>query len=126
MNGNASLIHQARISAWHGQPPMSEQDLKDFCRRTYADPDEIRRAELEGRQLRASGARCTCSQCTPDPLGERDRIRVEYANRRRSELEAVGVTDRVKRDQIIDAELLAGAAFQERPVTVTRTTKGSP
>ena len=126
MNTNASLIHQVRISAWHGQPPMSEQDLKDFCRRTYADPAEIRWAELEGRELRASGARCTCSQCMPDPLGERDRIRVEYANRRRSELEAAGITDRVKREQIIDTELLTGAAFQARPVTVTRITKGRP
>lgn len=126
MNGNASFIHQVRIWAWHGLPPMPEQEVKDLSRRIYADPDEIRRAEQEGRELRASGARCTCSQCMPDPLGERDRIRVEYAERRRSELEAAGVTDRAKREQIIDTELQAGAAFQERPVTVTRTTRGRP
>lgn len=124
MNPNVSLIHQIRLDARHGGPPMSDQELREFSRRTFVDPSEVRTAEREGRELRASGARCNCVRCQPDPLNDRERIRHNYAERRREEIEASGITDPAKRERIIKAELSAGGAFQDAPVTITRTTKG--
>lgn len=126
MSANASLIHYIRILARHGLPPMNEEDVIAFSRRNHVHPEAVRAAEKEGRELRAAGARCTCVQCQPDPLNDRERKRRDYAERRRTELEASGVADASQRERLIDAELDAGAAMQAESVTVTRTIRAPP
>lgn len=122
MNIQAEALTHARLNARHGLPPMSPQELEAYCRNNIVEPEAVRMAEKEGRDLRASGARCLCPycECNGDAIGKRERLRHEYEARRHIELQVAGVAAPNKRWRIISTELDAGAALQQGPVNVTR------
>ena len=115
-------LTRVRLDARHGIPPMDADYLRGFCVVNCVTPDQVRAAEKEGRDLKASGARCLCSFCeaNSNALGGRERLRQHYAARRHTELEAQGL-DYPERVRRIEEEINAGAAFHCAPVAVTRT-----
>lgn len=115
-------LTRVRLDARHGIPPMDFSDLREFSAANCVTPDQVRAAEKEGRDLKASGARCLCSLCeaNSNALGGRERLRQHYAARRHAELEAQGL-DYPERVRRIEEEINEGAAFQCASVTVTRT-----
>ena len=119
---SSEALIRVRLDARHGIPPMDADYLRGFCVANCVTPEQVRTAEQEGRDLRASGVRCLCSYCEAksDELGGRERLRQHYAARRHAELEAQG-TAYPERVRLIEEEINAGAAFQCAPVTVIRT-----
>lgn len=115
-------LTSVRLDARHGIPPMDADYLRGFCVANCVTPEQVRTAEQEGQDLRASGARCLCSLCeaNSNDLGGRERLRQHYAARRHAELEAQG-KGYPERVRLIEEEINAGAAFQSAPVTVIRT-----
>ena len=84
----------------------------------------MRAAERQGRELRAKGVPCMCSYCGFGGNGQiedRERIRIDYAAARREQLATAGMPYD-EREQTIQAEIDAGAAFQALPITVKRST----
>lgn len=122
MNFMEEALAQIRLDARHGVPPMSLQELRDYCRGGAVAPDEVRAAEREGRELLASGRRCLCHLCEANAhaIGGKERLRQHYAARRHAQLQAQGVSSYEERRRTIEQEINAGAAFQAGPVQITR------
>ena len=116
-------LTQVRLDARHGIPPMDAGCLREYCAANGVTPVQVREAEQQGRDLRASGARCMCPFCESNAnnIGAKERLRQHYAARRDAQLRAQGVDNHEERSRMIEREIDAGAAFQAGPVTVTRT-----
>lgn len=115
---------QVRLDARHGYVRLSEGWIQHICRENGLKPHQVRAAWRQGRELRAKGVPCMCSHCGFGGNGQiedRERIRIDYAVARREQLIAAGVPPEV-REQTIQAEIDAGAAFQALPITVKRST----
>lgn len=116
-------IVRVRLDARHGIPPMSLRDLLAFCRENAVGADAVRAAEKEGLALRNAGQRCLCPYCeaNSNTIGGKERLRQHYVARRHAQLQAEGIDSYESREQTIQQEINAGAAFQAGPVQVTRT-----
>lgn len=115
---------QVRQDARHGQSSLTEGWIRRICRDNGLQPHQVRAAERQGRELRAKGVPCMCSHCGFGGNGQiedRERIRIDYAAARREQLAAAGMPYD-DREQTIQAEIDAGAAFQALPITVKRST----
>lgn len=123
LNKTDALL-QVRQDARHGHSSLTEGWMRRICRANSLQPHQVRAAERQGRELRAKGVPCMCSHCGFGGNGQiedRVRIRIDYANARREQLAAAGMSD-AEREQTIQAEIDAGAAFQALPTTVKRST----
>lgn len=115
---------QVRQDARHGHSSLTEGWIRRICRDNGLQPHQVRAAERQGRELRAKGVPCMCSYCGFGGNGQiedRERIRIDYAAARRKQLAAAGMSYD-EREQTIQAEIDAGAAFQALPITVKRST----
>ncbi|KEH14053.1 hypothetical protein GY15_08965 [Delftia sp. 670] len=115
---------KVRQDARHGHNSLTEGWIRRICRANGLQPHQVRAAERQGRELRAKGVPCMCSYCGFGGNGQiedRERIRIDYAAARREQLIAAGVPPEV-REQTIQAEIDAGAAFQALPITIKRST----
>lgn len=115
---------QVRLDARHGYVRLSEGWIQHICRENGLKPHQVRAAWRQGRELRAKGVPCICSHCGFGGNGQiedRERVRIDYANARREQLAAAGVPYD-EREQTIQAEIDAGAAFQALPITIKRST----
>lgn len=74
----------------------------------------------------AAGAECRCPACAAfiPSLIQRENRRQAYTTWRHIELIAAGM-DPSQRERQIQIEIAAGAAFQDQPLTVIRTTTGT-
>ncbi|MDZ7863358.1 hypothetical protein [Acidovorax sp.] len=116
-------LRRARLDARHELEPLDLQELQAYCRRNVVSADQVREAERQGRDLLASGARCMCPSCEVDlqALDHKERLRIHYAARRHTQLQAQGIDDHAARARTIQAEIDAGAALQSAPIQITRT-----
>lgn len=123
LNKTDALL-QVRQDARHGHNSLTEGWIRRICRANGLQPHQVRAAERQGRELRAKGVPCMCSHCGFGGNGQiedRERIRIDYAAARREQLAAAGMSYD-EREQTIQAEIDAGAAFQALPITVKRST----
>lgn len=121
LNKTDALL-QVRRDARHGHSSLTEGWIRRICRANGLQPHQVRAAERQGRELRAKGVPCMCSHCGFGGNGQiedRERIRIDYAAARRKQLAAAGMSD-AEREQTIQAEIDAGAAFQALPITIKR------
>lgn len=121
LNKTDALL-QVRQDARHGHSSLTEGWIRRLCRANGLQPHQVRAAERQGRELRAKGVPCMCSHCGFGGNGQiedRERIRIDYAAARREQLAAAGMSYD-EREQTIQAEIDAGAAFQALPITVKR------
>ena len=115
---------QVRQDARHGHSSLADGWVRRICRDNGLQPYQVRAAERQGRELRAKGVPCMCSHCGFGGNGQiedRELVRQAYAAGRREQLIAAGVPPEV-REQTIQAEIDAGAAFQALPITIKRST----
>ncbi|QPS76366.1 hypothetical protein [Delftia acidovorans] len=115
---------KVRLDARHGRSGFTEGWIRYICRENFLKPSEVRSAWRQGRELRAKGVPCMCSHCGFGGNGQiedRELVRQAYAAARREQLIAAGVPPEV-REQTIQAEIDAGAAFQALPITIKRST----
>ncbi|KAB2902832.1 MAG: hypothetical protein F9K35_03615 [Burkholderiaceae bacterium] len=119
----AASLTQVRLNARHGIPPMDAGCLREYCAANGTTPVQVREAEKQGRDLRASGARCMCPFCESNGLAivGKERLRQHHAARRNAQLRTQGVDNYEERSRMIEREIDAWAAFQAVPVKVTRT-----
>lgn len=123
LNKTDALL-QVRQDARHGHNSLTEGWIRRICRANGLQPHQVRAAERQGRELRAKGVPCMCSHCGFGGNGQiedRERIRIDYAAARREQLAAAGMPYD-EREQTIQTEIDAGAAFQALPITVKRST----
>ncbi|WP_428144090.1 hypothetical protein [Delftia acidovorans] len=123
LNKTDALL-QVRQDARHGHSSLTEGWIRRFCRANGLQPHQVRAAERQGRELRAKGVPCMCSHCGFGGNGQiedRERIRIDYAAARREQLAAAGMPYD-EREQTIQTEIDAGAAFQALPITIKRST----
>jgi len=123
LNKTEALL-QVRQDARHGHSSLTEGWIRRICRANGLQPHQVRAAERQGRELRAKGVPCMCSYCGFGGNGQiedRERIRIDYAAARREQLATAGMPYD-EREQTIQAEIDAGAAFQALPITVKRST----
>lgn len=123
LNKTDALL-QVRQDARHGHGSLTEDWIRRLCRANGLQPRQVRAAERQGRELRAKGVPCMCSYCGFGGNGQiedRERVRIDYAAARREQLAAAGMSYD-EREQTIQAEIDAGAAFQALPITVKRST----
>lgn len=113
---------QVRQDARHGHSSLADGWVRRICRDNGLQPYQVRAAERQGRELRAKGVPCMCSHCGFGGNGQiedRELVRQAYAAARREQLIAAGVPPEV-REQTIQAEIDAGAAFQALPLSIQR------
>ncbi|WP_447915956.1 hypothetical protein [Delftia acidovorans] len=113
---------QVRQDARHGHNSLTEGWIRRICRANGLQPHQVHAAERQGRELRAKGVPCMCSHCGFGGNGQiedRERIRIDYAAARREQLAAAGMPYD-EREQTIQTEIDAGAAFQALPISIKR------
>ncbi|KFJ11341.1 hypothetical protein DR66_2552 [Delftia acidovorans] len=121
LNKTDALL-QVRQDARHGHNSLTEGWIRRICRANGLQPHQVRAAERQGRELRAKGVPCMCSHCGFGGNGQiedRERIRIDYAAARREQLAAAGMPYD-EREQTIQTEIDAGAAFQALPISIKR------
>ncbi len=118
---NEALL-KVRLDARHGHSTLTDGWIRRICHENGLHPHQVRAAERQGRELRAKGVPCMCSHCGFGGNGQiedRERVRIDYAAARREQLAAAGVPYD-EREQTIQAEIDAGAAFQALPISIQR------
>lgn len=121
LNKTDALL-QVRQDARHGHNSLTEGWIRRICRANGLQPHQVRAAERQGRELRAKGVPCMCSHCgfgRNGQIEDRERIRIDYAAARREQLAAAGMPYD-EREQTIQTEIDAGAAFQALPISIKR------
>lgn len=105
-------LTMVRLHARHTGDPLTRELIDEYLEGFFASETDIAAAYAQGLSDRAAGHRCLCPLCEIDAnrLGDRERLRGQYARGRARELRATGVSEE-RIDIQIDAEIRAGAAL---------------